>query len=853
MKNGLVLLIAVASAACASSGKNVAPLRGVAPLHDLSYESVEFPPYDQSIWRRQRSGRVATAAAATAHTPSAPETPALLAEINRLDDALRSLEELISRNPERIAKAFELLTPEFRRFNDQVHLERRDRLQQIVISARRQAEKLPREEAARAIYHVLFAEAMFFRGGTPFQTELEGQRQTFMEKYRGTEAARILEVDMMSRRGDIQTEIVNLKKFAADHPGTTAAAKALFQAGFQLAVNVGTSGRMPKGTDPTDRILQVIEVMKELESGRYPACEWVQRAPSLVTQFFASEPSYAPHNIDTLLAAYQTVLDGHLNPISPEDVNVAVGILTRMAALYRLKGVENAIDTVFDNLDRRPGQAGVGGYLKAMVYIRPMNDQRRDEKSALLQKVQEALIKVPENGNRIYHRRSLAILASLYFAERDFAKARDAYRRYLQRYPESPWSWVAALRLGQSLDQLGEARAAVDVYRQVAVTQANHAVARTLGRVHAARSLESLSRFDEALVEYERALHGWDPDFGPSYSLSMGFPGIPRELMMDDLRKEQLQLRVAQLQGSLNAGNDGLLERGRWLLDRGRPREALVPLEEMLRSSRDPRTAGEARELIHRARLRRALDWMAAAPNPDVPAALAELDLIARDEPDAVTVAAKVAKASILWRQNASSEAEMLMQEALGEWQSHQSPIAGPVPAIGRDVIAIRNLLFQFDNEPIYGRWAGSRNGRRRSSTVPFIVVNPDVRVRLVDGTERVYSISEGLAVKERVLFLTGSALSLLRDIHTRLEGEYLSKPSRVQQFWSRFFPVGVSMGATLVLQSDPIITDIEFLDAAGTRAAARVAIGHEGTTVILEKNDAGIWKAVRLTSTWIA
>jgi hypothetical protein len=60
-------------------------------------------------------------------------------------------------------------------------------------------------------------------------------------------------------------------------------------------------------------------------------------------------------------------------------------------------------------------------------------------------------------------------------------------------------------------------------------------------------------------------------------------------------------------------------------------------------------------------------------------------------------------------------------------------------------------------------------------------------------------------------------------------------------------------MGATLVLESDPIIQDIEFLDAGRTRAAARVAIGHEGTTVILEKDDAGLWKAVRVTNTWIA
>jgi hypothetical protein len=376
------LLSALGSTTCASTDKVVVTSRGATASQDLSYENIEFPPYDQSIWRRHRSGRVAKAATAAAQTPSAPEAPALLAETGRLDDALRSLEALVDRYPGRIAAAFDLLTPEFRRFNDQVHLERRDRLQQIVIAARRQAEQLPREDAARALYHVMFAEAMFFPGGARYEAERQRQRETFLEEYRATEAARILEVDMISR----PSEIDNLRKFAADNPGTVAAAKALHQAGFQLAVNVGISGRVPKGTDPTDRILQVVQIVNELQSGRYPRCEWTETAPSLVIQVFASQPDYAPHNIDKLLLVYQTLLDQHPDFVSLEDVTFAVGTLTRMAQLYRLKGNEDGIDTVFDNLDRRPGHAGAGGYLKAMLYIGPMNDQRREEKPQLLKK-----------------------------------------------------------------------------------------------------------------------------------------------------------------------------------------------------------------------------------------------------------------------------------------------------------------------------------------------------------------------------------------------------------------------------------------------------------------------------------
>ena len=404
MTNRVVLLVViVASAGCASTGKIVPPVRGAAAPYDLSYENVEFPPYDQNVWRRQRPGLVITAADAAAQTPSAPERPALLAEAERLDDALESLEALVKRYPDRIDKAFELLMPEFRRFNDQVHHERRDRLQHIVAAARRQAGTLPREDAARAIHRVMFAEAMFFTPGQ-YDKEQDLQRRAFLEQYRGTEAALNLEVEIMSRRGDILTQIANLRKFAADNPGTTPGARALYQAGFQLAVNVGTSGRIPRGADPTERILQVLDVMKELESGQYPRCEWVEKAPSLIVQFFASRPSYGPHNIDTLLPVYQQLLDRHQAFVNYQDVSFAVGLLSRMAELYTLKGAEDEIDTVFAKLDRRPGQTGVGSYLKARLYIGPMNDQRRSEKQVLLKKVTGALLNVQANGTRIYQR-----------------------------------------------------------------------------------------------------------------------------------------------------------------------------------------------------------------------------------------------------------------------------------------------------------------------------------------------------------------------------------------------------------------------------------------------------------------
>ena len=47
------------------------------------------------------------------------------------------------------------------------------------------------------------------------------------------------------------------------------------------------------------------------------------------------------------------------------------------------------------------------------------------------------------------------------------------------------------------------------------------------------------------------------------------------------------------------------------------------------------------------------------------------------------------------------------------------------------------------------------------------------------------------------------------------------------------------------------MITEIEFLDEARTRAAARVTIGYSGGTVRLVK-DGATWRATEMTDRWI-
>jgi len=68
---------------------------------------------------------------------------------------------------------------------------------------------------------------------------------------------------------------------------------------------------------------------------------------------------------------------------------------------------------------------------------------------------------------------------------------------------------------------------------------------------------------------------------------------------------------------------------------------------------------------------------------------------------------------------------------------------------------------------------------------------------------------------------------------------------------WNKFFAARPGHWGGWELETYPVITRLEFTDAARTRAEAAVTIGYSGATVVLEKT-AGRWVAVRLTNHWI-
>ena len=174
--------------------------------------------------------------------------------------------------------------------------------------ARRQIATLPRERAAAIAREMVNLETELGRqavaAGDP--NAWSSNLKAFITEYAGTETALLAEVDLLTHRPDPQT-LGALDAFVQAHPGTNAAAKALYRKGSHLGMNGFSFGERP-GHDPTDRFFRVLDVYKELRSGRYPPSEWVEKAPSLIIEFSTFKPSYAAGNVDRIVRVYEEFL-----------------------------------------------------------------------------------------------------------------------------------------------------------------------------------------------------------------------------------------------------------------------------------------------------------------------------------------------------------------------------------------------------------------------------------------------------------------------------------------------------------------------------------------------------------------
>jgi tetratricopeptide (TPR) repeat protein len=474
-------------------------------------------------------------------------------------------------------------------------------------------------------------------------------------------------------------------------------------------------------------------------------------------------------------------------------------------------------------------------------------------------KARDLLVAASTDGQGLYRRKALATLASQYFYQRDYPNARDHYTKYLETYPRSPWAWVAALRVGQCAEQLGDWHRAAAAYRAAFTTYRNVPPARVLGHAYSARAWEALGRLDDARRELERALADWDRDYGHAYSIRAAQRPDPSLRINESMVRDPWEVtnaaipgRIAQLKRWARLPEGALLERGRWLLEQNQRRDAWVTLEDLI--AKHPRSTAvpEARDLAHRAHVEEALGLASEESSTrDLAAALTHLDLVAGDGYDFGVCAAKIAKATVLWKRGAAVEAETLMGRALEEWHAHQAPLRlrQQSSPLAKDVAQIRTLLFR----PTGGGVFGVRSWNAMdwpAQPPPFVIVNRDVSVTLANGDVLRLPVYQNVSAG-KVLFMAAEHVTFL-DIDA-LGGTAKAERARrdILTFWNRFFPARPGHWGGWVVYTYPILNWIEFLDSARSKALAPAVVGRSGATVVLEKTGGG-WTAKRLTHQWI-
>jgi TolA-binding protein len=785
-----------------------------------------------------------------AETPDDPDLPRLLADREGLrEEALRALRTITGQHPELIARAFDRL-PAYQFALDGAKPLVQE-LREIVALAKTKLAALPREDAARAAYALLRVEAQ--AGPRDNQAE-QARLQAFLAEYAGTEAA-----------------------LRAENRDSCAPQRALYSKAASLARNPG------RPDDPVTRFRQVLDLVHQLETNEAQRCEGLDRLSDAVIQFSVREASRSsPATIDQLLQGYEGFARAHfvLDAANPSENGMGYLITHKMADLYGLRGDRVAgVETFLDELRRENANPEDIKTLQAAFYIRLMTGAPAGEA------IDRALMREKAIGLlRAFHaersepssRRALATLASLYFYERDYAAARTAYQQYLKQYPSSPWAWLATFRLGECQLELDDLPGAAASFERVAAVEGSAALlARLFGGVNAGNTLAALGRVDEAVRNFRIAVAVSDADVGPwPHVRANQAPGPGDEVFRraestaeTTIYRSSLPRRLAALEESARSRGGASFERGRWLLHRARFDDARAAFARAATESRGTPLEARARSWQHRAQVERALDLATVeGPKRDEPAAIRELEAVDREPLDFNVTAARIALATMAFNAGRTADADAIITTALEAWRKGQPRAGRPAPGLEADVEAIRTVVYLPLGGGVYGLTAGRWNAFEWPARLPsFLVVNPDLNVRLATGEVTRVTLRQPIPRLDNVLFVDEDGLAVLARIMTTLGGTRRREPGspmetpnqpigrslNVAAFWDRFFPTRPGHWSGWEFETYPQISEIAFTDAGRTKAIARVTIGYSGATVVLTKEN-GVWKAVELTNFWI-
>lgn len=825
-----------------------------------SLSAEEFPPYDMLAWNLARAAAAAQEAdQLIAKSIVSPAAVQALARRGNWDEAFRILNKIIEDRPGDATAALDCIPDQLIR----VRLGDRQKLDEIFRRAAADAKKrlpsLPEAEAAELAYRIA-------KYGSDPQNRAAGLK-VFAEEYSGTDPAGYAEIDIITGdyRLPMPERIRRLDAFIAAHPGTRACARALYQKAWDLGRNMNV-----RGADPTEYFLQVFDIVAQLESGKYPDCEWTQKPLTLAPN--ASQAKYADENIARLLDACRAFATSHfqIDPQSPLGNGLGYMIKGLMGDLIKMQGGGAAeIEKELVDLEKKVPDAAGPRYLRALYSVDRIDPKTAPaEKEVLLSKAHALLADLQAAGSGLYQRKALATQASLYYSQKDYGKARELYRKYVEKFPQSSYAWVAALRIGRCEELQQDAKAAAESYRAAAIRYASIPVSPLLAHAYRARMLEALGRFDEARDAYSEALALWNLEEGTRCALDPSGGDLFAERRFppgdSELARELLEDRRAQIARSLGAPGGEILERGRTLLDRGKRTEAVAALQQLRRQFPKSANAAAALVMIHKVGFNDALD-LASDENPGADEAAAEKNLtdLASQPFDEAVCSAKIALAAMLWMRGKANQAEKILSEALAGWQEQQPKPQEP-SGLAKEIAEMRGIVFKPFGDMLFN---GFRSNGPRLPAVGsglYLLVDPEISIKLADGVTRM-TLIQNFPGLDKVLFADRERQLVLHDIMTKLGGTKRREPlspmetpnqprgnsMEILKLFNRFFPAFPGHWGGWEFLTYPRITRIHFLDKERTSARVSITIGYAGADVIMEKAG-GKWQARGLTNQWI-
>jgi hypothetical protein len=772
--------------------------------------------------------------------------------------ALRAARGLLSADAGELAEGLRLLIEPSYGFDDDGTSLRADWIS-FLADARRRVMSFPPREGADAAYQLLYLENSVNRGD---EAAHERRVAEFLATYDGTPAVTLYKIGQVesSNPRDDAGNVQRFRDLAREHGDTVAGAMALHLLAFR-------QGHPPLSSpDPTERLLEVFEVVKQLESGRFPKGRWVDNAAELVSDFyFGLRTEIPPASVPRIYARYLDFILTHPGHRGRYAGGEAIDWMIRNGVAKLGADGPSRIATVerlFEDLEK--GGFGVNNvrFLRARFYLTFTRPEMLDPVTAALIDPKEADVRARyslrvmiESADPTAVARARAALAGHDWYNGRYAEARS-YFTHLANLPAAEWTWVAALRAAEMREALGEAAGAAADYESIATKFSSSPAAVALARVAAADAYESITRYDAAALNLKAAVAAWQvlPDVVRIHGMrSDRARPSPADRRYVDLKKAALVARADRLAASV--GPDGaLLHEGRRALEIEQPAAALKPLRLLLAEYPRSAKASEARALLRRARFESALSLKGAE-------ATRELDALSRGPYDAVVSLSKLATAATLLRRGQRGQAEALTKTALEEWRARQPP-PSPKTALEQDVAAIRAELFKPKGGGVYGT-EGWNAFDWPSGLPPLLLVNRDVVVKTSDGIEATYSVAFTPPSGARVLFLGQDEFKGLELILDGIGGTETRQPERVMDtpnqpiggsveiasMWSKFFPLRQGHWAGWELGAYPYVSKIHF-DRDG-HALAEVTIGYSGGTFELEKEN-GVWVAKRMVSMWI-